>query len=239
MYMKKFLLFLVLSVFAVVLVACGSGEEEGAEESADAGEETEESAETEQDSSEEASEEGGTLSVAASPAPHAEILEEAATILEEDGIELDVDIVNDYTTPNRLLADEEVDANFFQHTPYLDGEVESHDYDLVSAGNVHIEPMAVYSQDHDSLEDIPDRSTIRVTNIPAEEGRFLSFFVDSGLVEIEDGIILKMQHSMILARTRTTSTSTIRRLRNYWLKCTIITKRLSSSSTPTLRWTAD
>ena len=92
MYMKKFLLFLALSVFAVVLVACGSGEE-GAEESADTGEE---SAETEQGSSEEASEEeGGTLSIAASPAPHAEILEEAATILEEDGIELDVNIVND------------------------------------------------------------------------------------------------------------------------------------------------
>lgn len=188
MYMKKFLLFLALSVFAVVLVACGSGEEEGAEESADTGEETEESAETGQDSSEEASEEGGTLSVAASPAPHAEILEEAATILEEDGIELDVNIVNDYTTPNRLLADEEVDANFFQHTPYLDGEVESHGYDLVSAGNVHIEPMAVYSQDYDALEDVPDGSTILVSNNPAEEGRFLSFFVDAGLVEIEEGI---------------------------------------------------
>ncbi len=188
MYMKKILLLLALSVFAVVLVACGSGEEESAEESADTGGEAEESAETEQDSSEEASEEGGTLSVAASPAPHAEILEEAATILEEDGIELDVNIVNDYTTPNRLLADEEVDANFFQHTPYLDGEVESHGYDLSSAGNVHIEPMAVYSQDYESLEEVPDGSTILVSNNPAEEGRFLSFFVDAGLVEIEEGI---------------------------------------------------
>ncbi|WP_052255811.1 MetQ/NlpA family ABC transporter substrate-binding protein [Salinicoccus sp. YB14-2] len=186
--MKKILLLLALSVFAVVLVACGSGEEESAEESADTGGEAEESAETEQDSSEEASEEGGTLSVAASPAPHAEILEEAATILEEDGIELDVNIVNDYTTPNRLLADEEVDANFFQHTPYLDGEVESHGYDLSSAGNVHIEPMAVYSQDYESLEEVPDGSTILVSNNPAEEGRFLSFFVDAGLVEIEEGI---------------------------------------------------
>lgn len=185
MYMKKLFLFLALSVFAVVLVACGNGEE-GTEESADTGEE---SAETEQDSSEQAEgDEGGTLSIAASPAPHAEILEEAATILEEDGLELDINIVNDYTTPNRLLADEEVDANFFQHTPYLQGEIESHGYDLESAGNVHIEPMAVYSQDYDSLEDVPDGSTILVSNNPAEEGRFLSFFVDAGLVEIEDGI---------------------------------------------------
>lgn len=186
MYMKKLFLFLALSVFAVVLAACGNGEEEGAEDGVDTGEET---AETEQDSSEEgADEEGGTLSIAASPAPHAEILEEAATILEEDGIELDINIVNDYTTPNRLLDDEEVDANFFQHTPYLDGEVESHGYDLVSAGNVHIEPMAVYSQDYESLEEVPDGSTILVSNNPAEEGRFLSFFVDAGLVEIEEGI---------------------------------------------------
>lgn len=184
--MRKLFLFMVLSVFAVVLAACGNGEEEGTEESADTGEET---AETEQDSSEDASgEEGGTLSIAASPAPHAEILEEAAVHLEEEGIELDINIVNDYTTPNRLLDDEEVDANFFQHTPYLDGEVESHGYDLATAGNVHIEPMGVYSQDHESLEEIPDGSTILVSNNPAEEGRFLSFFVDAGLIEIEEGI---------------------------------------------------
>lgn len=188
--MKKLFLFMVLSVFAVVLAACGNGEEEGAEESADNGTDTEEAAENGEGSSEEASDEAdGTLSIAASPAPHAEILEEAAVLLEEEeGIELDITIVNDYTTPNRLLDDEEVDANFFQHTPYLEGEVESHGYDLESAGNVHIEPMGVYSQDYDSLEELPEGSTILVSNNPAEEGRFLSFFVDAGLIEIEDGI---------------------------------------------------
>lgn len=188
--MKKLFLFMVLSVFAVVLAACGNGEEEGAEESADNGTDTEEAAENGEGSSEEASDEAdGTLSIAASPAPHAEILEEAAVLLEEEeGIELDINIVNDYTTPNRLLDDEEVDANFFQHTPYLEGEVESHGYDLESAGNVHIEPMGVYSQDYDSLEELPEGSTILVSNNPAEEGRFLSFFVDAGLIEIEDGI---------------------------------------------------
>lgn len=190
--MRKLFLFMVLSVFAVVLAACGNGGEEGTEENADTGTETEESAETEETASEDASgEAGGTISIAASPAPHAEILEEAATILEEDGIELDISIVNDYTTPNRLLADEEVDANFFQHTPYLEGEIESHGYDLESAGNVHIEPMAVYSQDYESLEELPEGSTILVSNNPAEEGRFLSFFVDAGLIEIEEGIAIE------------------------------------------------
>src|SRR5690625_1432460 len=178
--------------YTTLFRSCGNGGEEGTEENADTGTETEESAETEETASEDASgEAGGTISIAASPAPHAEILEEAATILEEDGIELDISIVNDYTTPNRLLADEEVDANFFQHTPYLEGEIESHGYDLESAGNVHIEPMAVYSQDYESLEELPEGSTILVSNNPAEEGRFLSFFVDAGLIEIEEGIAIE------------------------------------------------
>ena len=169
--MKK--IFGIVTLFALVLVlaACGNGSEseEGTEEGSAEGEPAE-------------------ISVAASPAPHAEILEKAAEILAEEDITVNVEIVNDYTTPNRLLADEEVDANFFQHTPYLDGEVESHGYELASIGNVHIEPMAVYSNDYDSLEDIPDGSTILVSNNPAEEGRFLSFFVNAGLIEIEEGI---------------------------------------------------
>ncbi|TVT28714.1 MetQ/NlpA family ABC transporter substrate-binding protein [Salinicoccus cyprini] len=183
--MKKYFLLMIISIFAAVLAACGNG---GSEEAATT-EDSEESAETSETAeNEEAEEAGGTISIAASPAPHAEILEEAATILEEEGIELDIAIVNDYTTPNRLLADEEVDANYFQHTPYLETEKESHGYDITSAGNVHIEPMAVYSQDYESLEDLPDGSTILVSNNPAEEGRFLSFFVDAGLIEIEEGI---------------------------------------------------
>lgn len=177
--MKKLFLLLTLSVLSIVLAACGNG---GSEEAAS----------EENGGNEESAEEGtGELSVAASPAPHAEILEEAATILEEEGIELSVEIVNDYTTPNRLLDDEEVDANFFQHNPYLDGEVESHGYDLVNAGNVHIEPMAVYSNDYGSLEELPDGATILVSNNPAEEGRFLSFFVNEGLIEIEDDVAIE------------------------------------------------
>lgn len=171
--MKKYLLLFTLSVFVLALAACGNGSDES--------DDTDDNGEADNG-------EPSELIVAASPAPHAEILEEAATILEDEGIDLSVEIVNDYTTPNRLLADEEVDANFFQHVPYLEGEIADHGYDLVSAGNVHIEPMAVYSNDYDSLEEIPDGSTILVSNNPAEEGRFLSFFVNAGLVEIEDGI---------------------------------------------------
>lgn len=168
--MKK--LFSFVTLFALVLVLAACGNESESSDSAEGGAEGE----------------PAEITVAASPAPHAEILEKAAEILAEEDLTVNVEIVNDYTTPNRLLSDEEVDANFFQHTPYLDGEVESHGYDLTSIGNVHIEPIAVYSNDYESLEDIPDGSTILVSNNPAEEGRFLSFFVNAGLVEIEEGI---------------------------------------------------
>lgn len=166
--MKKFFSFVTLFSLILVLAACGNESDSGSETGSEG--------------------EGAEISVAASPAPHAEILEKAAEILAEEDITVDVEIVNDYVTPNRLLSDEEVDANFFQHTPYLDGEIESHGYDLTSIGNVHIEPMAVFSNDYDSLEDIPDGSTILVSNNPAEEGRFLSFFVNAGLIEIEEGV---------------------------------------------------
>ena len=208
--MKKIFLLLTISIFAALLVACGSGgSEDAVTEDSEESEETAENAENE-----ETEEAGGTISIAASPAPHAEILEEAEEILEEEGIELDIAIVNDYTTPNRLLADEEVDANYFQHTPYLEGEKESHDYDLTSAGNVHIEPMAVYSQDYDSLEELPDGSTILVSNNPAEEGRFLSFFVDAGLVEIEDGINIEDATFDDITSNEKNSNSTTRQHRN-------------------------
>ncbi|HJE19111.1 MAG TPA: MetQ/NlpA family ABC transporter substrate-binding protein [Aliicoccus persicus] len=128
------------------------------------------------------------IKIGASPAPHAEILEEAAKILEEEGIVLDISVINDYVTPNRLLYEEELDANFFQHIPFLDNDNETNDYDLVNLGPVHIEPIAVYSQDYESITDLPDGATILVSNNVADEGRILSFFLDEGLIEIEEGI---------------------------------------------------
>lgn len=129
-----------------------------------------------------------TIKIGASPAPHAEILEEAADILEEEGIILDISIINDYVTPNRLLFEEELDANFFQHIPFLELDNETNEYDLVNLGAVHIEPIAVYSNDYESLSDLPDGAKIIVSNNVADEGRILSFFVNEGLVEIEEGV---------------------------------------------------
>ncbi|WRN55324.1 MetQ/NlpA family ABC transporter substrate-binding protein [Staphylococcus aureus] len=84
------------------------------------------------------------MTVGASPAPHAEILEKAKPLLEKKGYELDIKTINDYTTPNKLLDKGEIDANYFQHTPYLNTEKKDKGYKIVSAGDVHLEPMAVY-----------------------------------------------------------------------------------------------
>ncbi|TDM03724.1 MetQ/NlpA family ABC transporter substrate-binding protein [Macrococcus carouselicus] len=161
--MKKLFILALTVLFAVVLTACGS------------------------DSKDKKSDDK-TITVGASPAPHAELLEQVKPILEKEGYKLSVKIINDYTTPNRLLNDGELDANFFQHTPYLDTEKKEKGYKIQSAGNVHIEPMAVYSKKYKSLEELPEGAEVFVSNNPAEEGRFLSFFTEAGLIKLKAGV---------------------------------------------------
>ncbi|PWZ97622.1 methionine ABC transporter substrate-binding protein, partial [Staphylococcus pseudintermedius] len=82
----------------------------------------------------------------------------------------------------------DVDANLFQHVPYLKAEQKSHGYQIEEVGKVLTTPMAVYSKKHKSLKDLPDGAKIYISNNPAEEGRFLSFFVKAGLIKIKDGV---------------------------------------------------
>jgi len=157
--MKKLFSFASVLVLALVLAACGNG--------------------------------GGkdkTITVGASPAPHAEILEKAKPLLKDKGYNLKIKTINDYTTPNKLLNKGELDANFFQHTPYLKTDKKDKGYKIESAGNVHLEPMAVYSKKYKSLKDLPKGATVYVSNNPAEEGRFLKFFVDEGLIKLKKGV---------------------------------------------------
>lgn len=129
-----------------------------------------------------------TITVGASPAPHAEILEKAKPLLKKKGYDLQIKTINDYTTPNKLLDKGEIDANFFQHTPYLKTESKEKGYKIESAGNVELEPMAVYSKKYKSLKDLPKGATVYVSNNPAEQGRFLKFFVDEGLIKLKKGV---------------------------------------------------
>ncbi|WP_404459357.1 MetQ/NlpA family ABC transporter substrate-binding protein [Sutcliffiella horikoshii] len=159
--MKKVLSFAVVSLLVLVLAACGGGEK-GIEE--------------------------GKLVIGASNVPHAEILEEAKPLLEEKGIELDIQTYTDYIIPNQALRDKDIDANFFQHEPYLKSQIEENDYEFVSAGGVHIEPIGVYSQEYDSLEELPEGAEILMSNSVADHGRILAMLEEKGLITLKEGV---------------------------------------------------
>ncbi|AKO94593.1 MetQ/NlpA family ABC transporter substrate-binding protein [Priestia filamentosa] len=129
------------------------------------------------------------IKIVATSTPHAEILEEAASILEKKDIKLDVEVNDDYSLQNKMLASGEVDANFFQHTPYLKNAMkEDKSFNLVSAGGVHLEPMGVYSKKYKNLDEIPKNGTIMISNNVAEEGRMLSLLQQGGLIKLKEGV---------------------------------------------------
>lgn len=128
------------------------------------------------------------LVIGASYVPHAEILEEAAPILAEEGIELEIVPFQDYVLPNTALALEEIDANYFQHVPYLNEVLANNpDYDFVNAGAIHVEPIGFYSQRWESLQDLPDGGEVILRDSVAEEGRILAIFVREGIVGLPEG----------------------------------------------------
>ena len=110
------------------------------------------------------------LKVAATPVPHAEILNIVKPLLAKDGIELQIIEFTDYVKPNLATSDKEVDANFFQHKPYLDKFVADRGLKLSSVAAIHIEPMGVYSRKLKSLSDIESGSTIAIPNDPSNGG---------------------------------------------------------------------
>lgn len=126
------------------------------------------------------------LSIGASPVPHAQILELIKDDLKAEGIELKIIEFTDYVTPNMALADGEIDANFFQHKPYLDNFAKENNLDLVSLVAVHIEPLGFYSDKIDDIEDLKDGSTIAIPNDPTNEGRALILLQNNGLIKLKD-----------------------------------------------------
>lgn len=174
--MKKKLLALVLTLgLTVSLAACG--------DSAPAASGSAGSAST--------SAETVTLRVAASPTPHAEILNAVKGILADQGIDLQVTEYDDYVVPNTAVEEGDEDANYFQHQPYLDNFNAENDTHLVSAGGIHIEPMGVYAGKTTSLEDLPDGATIAIPNDATNEGRALLLLESQGLIKLKDGTNLE------------------------------------------------
>ncbi|WP_342757002.1 MetQ/NlpA family ABC transporter substrate-binding protein [Kineothrix sedimenti] len=193
--MKKRILTAVLATVlaAGTLTACGSAGETATApaetESTEAPEETAAPAEETAQAEEPAAEvtEKGTITVAATEVPHSEILEAAKPILAEQGWDLQVTVFNDYVQPNEVVESGEFDANYFQHTPYLDSFNEEKGTHLVNVGEIHYEPLGIYAGTESDLANISDGATIAVPNDTTNEARALLLLQDNGIITLKEG----------------------------------------------------
>lgn len=128
------------------------------------------------------------LKVAATSAPHAEILEQCKPLMAEKGYDLEITVVDDYVIPNTATEDGEVDANYFQHTPYLNEFNQSRGTHLVSVAAIHYEPFGVYAGTVKSLAALPDGAKIAVPNDATNEARALQLLAAQGLITLKDGV---------------------------------------------------
>lgn len=129
----------------------------------------------------------GTITVAASPVPHAEILAKAAEILKEQGWKLSVTEFEDYVQPNLVVESGDFDANYFQHIPYLNNFNDEHGTHLVNAGGIHYEPFGIYPGAKSSLNDLSSGDTIAVPNDTTNEARALLLLEANGLIKLKEG----------------------------------------------------
>ena len=151
---------------AAALAACGGGSSDGASD-------------------------GGvtTIRVAATPKPHLEILQFVSDELAEGaGLKLDLQEQSDYKVPNRLLSDGEVDANYFQHKPYLESEIKENGYEITAFEGIHIEPLGLYADSLKSVDELPDGGEIAIPNDPTNRGRALALLADNDVITLADGV---------------------------------------------------
>ena len=170
---KRFSILAAILVLALgILTACGGGSDSG--EAADSGDSADK-----------------TIKVAASPTPHAEILNSVADALAEEGWTLEVIEFDDYVQPNVATTDGDVDANYFQHVPYLDQYNAENGTDLVAVGNVHYEAMGVYKGQKQSFDELADGDKIGVPNDVTNEARALQLLAANGVITLKDGVGLE------------------------------------------------
>lgn len=169
--MKKKILALALAGVLVVgaLTGCGSSKSESSEKKTD----------------------DKKITVAASATPHAEILEEAKTLLKDKGYELEVKVFDDYVQPNNVVESGEFDANYFQNVPYLEQFNEEKGTHLVVAGKIHYEPFGIYPGTKKDLKDIAKGDKIAVPNDTTNEARALLLLQDNGIIKLKDGAGIK------------------------------------------------
>ena len=127
-----------------------------------------------------------TLTVAATPVPHAEILEFVKPALAKEGVDLKVKVFTDYVQPNVQVAEKRLDANFFQHQPYLDEFNKTKGTKLVSVAGVHVEPLGAYSSKYKQLSELPGGATVVIPNDATNGGRALLLLDKAGLIKLKD-----------------------------------------------------
>lgn len=132
-----------------------------------------------------------TIKVAASPAPHAEILGQVKDALEKDGWTLEVVEFEDYVQPNEAVVNGECDANYFQHQPYLDQYNSKNGTDLVNAGAIHYEPLGVYKGQKEAFDKLSNGDKIGVPNDVTNEARALQLLQANGVIKLKDGVGLE------------------------------------------------
>lgn len=167
--MKKFIGILLTAALAFGAVGCGSTT---TNETADEATTT--------------TAEGATIVVGASPSPHAEILKAAQPLLAEKGITLEIREFTDYVQPNLALNTGDLDANYFQHQPYLDQFNADNDMDLVALGAVHYEPMGIFAGNSSDLAALPDGAKVGVPNDATNEARALLLLESNGLIKLKE-----------------------------------------------------
>ncbi|BAI76180.1 D-methionine transport system substrate-binding protein (plasmid) [Azospirillum sp. B510] len=132
-----------------------------------------------------------TIKVGVTAGPHAQILEAAKPIAAKDGLDIQIIEFTDYVIPNQALAGGDLDANSFQHQPYLDNQVKDRGFDLVSVGKTVVYPIGIYSRKVKSLEELPAGSKFAIPNDPTNGGRVLLLLQAKGLIKLKDGGTLK------------------------------------------------
>jgi D-methionine transport system substrate-binding protein len=139
-----------------------------------------------------------TLSVAASPTPHAEILEHIKPLLKKEGVDLQVRVFTDYVQPNLQVEEKRIDVNYFQHQPYLDAFNKNHHTHLVAVAPVHVEPFGAYSHKIKSIAELRDGAVVAIPNDPSNVGRALLLLQKNNLIKLKDpSNILETPHDIV------------------------------------------
>lgn len=169
---KKSIISVILAgILAIGLIGCGSASTGDATGSTEAKEDK-------------------VIKIGVSPEPHKAIVDVAVPLLEKEGYKVEITEFNDYVQPNTAVSEGSLDANYFQHLPYLNEQNESKGLNLVSVGAVHLEPMGLYSKTIKSLDDLKEGDIIAIPNDPSNEARALKLLASNGIIKVADGELI-------------------------------------------------